>query len=291
MKMKLLLLAALIASLAGGCKSKTGVLEPGAKTLAPVNDTMTYFSLSQGGGMARFSGFAYQIEETKDGKVHFLFDEGYPNEKEFTIDDHSVFDSLQNIVLKHKMYYYTGHYQPEFDILDGQSWSLYVKYASRKTISAGGYMAGPDGYWVAFREIIRCLDRWKELPVATNDVVSFIYEYGPDRYTLERKDDHVEMTIDNELSGKHEVLEREFELLDDLRVLFNVSRLKMNNVRTGELKPEQTPWMYEITYSNGDHYHYESYDSNFRCGYTEALQSFIDNCMKDKEERNRYFYY
>ena len=59
------------------------------------NDTITSFSLSEGGGMNRFSGFGYSVNETKDGRVHFLFDEGLPGEKEFTIDDHSVFDSLQ----------------------------------------------------------------------------------------------------------------------------------------------------------------------------------------------------
>lgn len=291
MKMKLMLLAALIAALTGGCKSKTGVVEPGSKTKAPVNDTITYFSLTRGGGMARFSGFRYQVRETKEGRVHFLFNEGYPDEKEFTVDDHSVFDTLQNIVLKYKMYNYSGYYTPEFDILDGESWGLDVDYISGKRIDAGGYMAGPDNYWEAFREIRQYLDQWKALPVATNDVVYFLYEYGPDRYTLERKDDHAVMTIDNELSGKHEVLERELDVLEDLRVLFNVTQLKMDRIRTGELDPDATPWMYEITYSNGDHYHYESYDRSYQCGYTESLQSFISNCLKEKEERNHFYYY
>lgn len=254
------------------------------------NDTITYFSLSEGGGMNRFSGFAYQIKETEDGKVHFLFDEGYPDEKEFTLDDYSVFDSLQSIVLKYKMYNYSGHYQPEFEIFDGTSWSLYVKYASKESISAGGYMAGPDGYWAAFREIRQCLDHWKEMPAASNDVISFIYEYGSDRYTLERKGDHAVMTIDNMQTGEHQVLERELDVLDDLRIFMNVNKLKMNQTRRGDLDPGYTLWTYEIIYSNGDHYRYESYDSNFRCGYTEALQGFISNCMKEKEERNHFYY-
>ena len=255
------------------------------------NDTITYFSLSEGGGMNRFSGFGYIVQETEDGKVHFIFNEGHPDEKELTIDDHSVFDSLQAIILKHKMYNYSGHYQPEFDVLDGTSWGLYVIYASKKSISAGGYMAGPEGYWAAFSEIIDCLQHWKDMPAANNDVVSFIYEYGLDRYTLERKDDHAVMTIDNNETGVHQVLERELELLDDLRVFFNINGLKMNGNRSGNLDFEYTPWMYDITYSNGTHYRYESYDSNFRCGYTEQLQYFIEYCLKEKEERTRFNYY
>lgn len=255
------------------------------------NDTITYFSLSEGGGMNRFSGFGYVVEETKEGKVHFLFDEGFPDEKEFIIDDHAVFDSLQAIIMKHKMYNYSGHYSPKYDILDGTSWSLYVTYASGKNISSGGYMAGPEGCWLAFNDIIRCLQHWKDMPAANNDVVSFIYKYDADRYTLERKGDHAVMTIDNDETKVHQVLERELELLDDLRIFFNINRLKMDGSRSGDLQPGYTPWMYDITYSNGVHYHYESYDSNYKCGYTEQLQFFIENCLKEKEERVRINYY
>ena len=91
--MKLMLLIGIIASLAG-CTSKKGTVEPGTSIKAPVNDTINYFSLTRGGGMARFSGYRYEVKETKDGRVHFLFNEGYPDEKEFTVDDHSVFDTL-----------------------------------------------------------------------------------------------------------------------------------------------------------------------------------------------------
>lgn len=283
--MKLILIMGIIASLFG-CSSPHH-----ASGYPKENDTIIHFSLSEGGGMNRFGGFGYLVEETKDGKVHFLFDEGHPDEKEFTIDDHSVFDSLQRIVMKHKMYTYHGHYDPPVFVTDGGSWSLYVTYASGASISAGGYMAGPDGYGEAFREVMQCLNRWKELPFAVNDVVSFLYEYGPDRYTLERKDDHAVMTIDNEQTGEHQVLERELDVLDDLRILFNIDRLKMNGTRSANLDFEYTPWMYEITYSNGDHYRYESYDRDFRCGYTESLQYFISNCLKEKEERTHFNYY
>lgn len=257
---------------------------------APVNDTITYFSLSEGGGMNRFSGFNYTIEKTKDGKVHFLFDKGLPGEKEFTLDDHSVFDSLQNIVEKYKMYEYSGHYQPEFDITDGSSWDLYVKYTSKKNISAGGYMAGPEGYWAAFREIIECLDHWKEMPVATNDVISFLYVYGKESYSIERKDDHAVLTYDNEETGAHRELERELDLMEDLRITFNIGGLKMNQTR-GKTDSEGTPWFYDITYRNGEHYRYESCDREFRCGYTEQLQGFISNWMNETDERRPFYYH
>ena len=152
-------------------------------------------------------------------------------------------------------------------------------------------MAGPDGYRAAISEIIQCLQHWKDMPGISNDVVSFIYEYGPERYTMERKDDHVVITVDNEKTGEHQVIERELTVLDDLRVLFNIDRLKMNGTRSENLDFEYTPWMYDITYSNGMHYHYESYDRDYKCGYTESLQFFISNCIEGKGERDHYIYY
>ena len=278
--MKMMIVLGLLTSLFG-CSSPANVNE---------NDTITHFSLSEGGGMNRFSGFGYLVEETKDGKVHFLFNEGFPDEKELFIDDHSVFDSLQAIILKHKIYKYHGHYQPRFDITDGTSWSLSVDYASGKEISAGGYMAGPDGYWVAFNEIIRCLDQWKALPAASNDIESFKYIYGQEQYLFERKDDHTELTYDNQETGEHKVLQRGLEMLDELRVFININRFKMDNTR-GNLDFEYTPWMYEINYSNGDHYLYEGYETTFQSGYTRALQGFVTNCMREERDPYYYMYY
>ena len=266
--MKLMIVLASLLTLFG-CQSPQNGFE---------GDTITCFSLSEGGGMNRLAGFRYEIKETEEGKVHFHFNEGYPDEKEFDLEDHSVFDSLQQIVLKHKMYRYKGNYEPRFEITDGQSWRLYVQYASKKTISAGGYMAGPDGYRMAFEEIIRCLQPWKDIPVPVNEVVSFVYDYGKEHYAIERKDSHALLTYDNDETGEHQVYEKEMELLEDLRVTFNVERLKMNNTR-GTLDEGCTPWMYEITYSNGDHYRYESYDGDFKCGYTCILQGFLSKWM------------
>lgn len=277
--MKLMLLLGIISALFG-CSSTAKPVE---------NDTITRFSLSSGGGMNRFSGYSYMVKETHEGKVHFIFNEGYPDEKEFTLDDHAVFDSLQLILQKYKMYKYHGYYKPLFDVLDGHSWHLDVDYASGKEIEASGYMAGPDNYGEAFREVRRCLDQWKNLPVANNDVVKFLYEYGSDRYCIERKDDHAVVTYDNQKTGEHQVIEKSLDLLENLRVFINIERFKMNKTR-GELDFEHTPWMYEINYANGDHYRYESYDRDYKCGYTEALQSFISYCMSE-QENNPFYYY
>ena len=258
-----------------GCSSSQN-----APANALENDTITYFFFSEGGGMNRFSGFRYSIKETKEGQVHFLFNEGYPDEKEYTLDDHSVFDTLQKVILKHKVYKYSGYYEPMFDILDGQSWRLSVRYASGREINADGYMAGPNGYRDAFEELRQCLEPWKSMPVATNELVSFHYVYGHETYVLEKKDDHAELVYDNKETHEHKVLQRDLDMMESLRILLNIYGLKTNH-SCGTLEEGYTLWMFEADYTNGEHYLYESYDGNFKCGYTEAIQGFIADWMQD----------
>lgn len=250
---------------------------------ATANDTITYFSLSQGGGMRRFGGYKYCVEKTKEGRAHFLFNEGYPDEKEFTIDDLSVFDSLQQIVLKHKMHKYSGHYEPKMRVFDGESWSLHVKYASRKTISAGGYVAGPDGYRKAFEDIQKCLDQWKETSVETNEVVSFTYNYGTKRYHIERQAGHASVTIDDETAERHETMEKPLEMMEELRVMAITENLRENSSSKSD-NPDSTPFKFDIVFSNGSHYVYESYDLSYKCHYTEVIHYFLSRWEIDTIE-------
>ena len=225
--------------------------------------------------MNRFGGFKYCVEETKDGRVHFLFNEEYPNEMDFTIDDHSVFDSLQQVILKHNMDKYSGQYKPMMQVLDGQSWSLYVKYASGASISAGGYEAGPDGYWAAFDDIRACLDPWKDTPVAVNRVVSFDYSYVTTHFHIEPQGDHTLVTIDDESTGRHEVIEKPLEMLEDLRVITITEDLRDNGKLLSD-HPDSKPFKFDIVFTNGNHYVYESYDSNYRCHKTEVMYWFFE---------------
>lgn len=255
-----------------------GCNNPGAKV--DPNDTITYFSYSKGGGMRRFDGFKYLVEATKDGRAHFRFNEDYPDEKDFTIDDCSVFDSLQQIVLKHKMYKYDGHYKPDFDILDGQSWSFYVKYASGATISAGGYMAGPNGYGDAFQEVRDCLDHWKETQAEVNGLVSFDYSYGTAHLHIVPQDDHTEVIIDDEATGRHEVLEKPLEMMEELRVITITEDLRENGTLKSD-DPNSKPFEFDILFSNGDRYVYKSYDLDYKCHKTEVLYWFLERMEID----------
>ena len=56
-----------------------------------------------------------------------------------------VADSLAQIVREEKMTKYKEHYKPPFEILDGTSWSLYVRFEDKTSLSSSGYMAWPRG--------------------------------------------------------------------------------------------------------------------------------------------------
>ena len=263
--------------------SLLGCSVQGQHTEIDENDTIVSFSFSSGGGMDRFGGFGYEIKETPEGKVHFLFDERRPWEKEFTLDDHSVFDSLQKVIIEYKMYQYSGFYKPNMDIRDGESWDFSVRYASGKTLGASGYMAGPKGYGEAFNALHACLKKWKEMPVETNGVVSFTFHYGDDTYGITPQDGHALLTLDNETTGVHQRFEKDSRLFEDLRVLFLEYGLKMNAQRD-QTREDCTLWDYEINYSNGERYQYFSADCGYKCGYTVAILGMLSRWMKEQPE-------
>jgi len=246
------------------------------------DDTIVSFSYSKDGGMRYDAGFSYSVNKTGDGKAHFVFDKNLPGEKEFTIDDLSVFDSLQKIILKHRMYRYSGYYRPRARIMDGKTWYFDVEFASGKTIDAHGYMRGPRGYGKAFDEVVACFDEWKKLPGDIKDIVSFQYIYGMEEYCLQRKEDCTQVTYDNHETNEHSVIEKDLEMLDDLRVFCIVRKLRKN----GSYRPEEEniiPWSYEIHYSNGEHYLYQSFDRDYPCGNTHDIQGFISRWLKESK--------
>lgn len=238
-------------------------------------DRIVSFSLSKSSGRGHHNAYRYEIRETEDGQVHFLFNEDFPDEKEYYLSDHSVFDSLDRIVRKYHMNWYRSDYRPRGNIKDGSSWSLDIVYASGKEISSGGYMAGPCNWGEAREDLLQCLDYWKSLPGLQNDLVSFEYFYGTTHYLFQREEDHTTVTIDDEAADRHVKLTKPLDLMEDLRKTVISERLRDNGcLKTDD--PNSTPFKFESVFSNGDKYCHESYDLEGRCHYTEVLHGFLD---------------
>ena len=152
---KLVLIVGLLA-LAVSCVSQKP--EEGNKMKT---ERLTCFSFDHHNSMAQ-SGERYNISTMDDGRIHVVIDERSPEEKEFYLDDSTIFDELQAIVKAYKMDKYRRNYQPRVQIFDGDSWSLYYKYDSGRSVSSHGYMAWPKNYHEARQALSDYFQKWRE---------------------------------------------------------------------------------------------------------------------------------
>lgn len=58
--------------------------------------------------------------------------------------DPTLLEAIGKVVEKYKMYNYESDYQPKFEILDGESWSLSINYLNRASTYSHGNNAGPN---------------------------------------------------------------------------------------------------------------------------------------------------
>ena len=106
-------------------------------------ERLTYFSFDHHNTMVWHSGEKYTVSTEKDGRIHIIIDEGFPEEKDFYIDDTTIFDELDSLIKAFKMHKWHDKYQPKMEIFDGDSWSLYFKYGSKKAKARAVIWHGP----------------------------------------------------------------------------------------------------------------------------------------------------
>lgn len=118
-----------------------------------VNNNVAMISFSYCiSGMTRFVE-SYDVQRTKKGAKVTICHFDSDKEWHYTTDT-TIFADLQAFIDKHKMYKYKRNYQPNFDILDGESWNFYVRYSDPQlSINSSGNNAYPKGGGAAFSEI------------------------------------------------------------------------------------------------------------------------------------------
>lgn len=221
------------------------------------NERLTYFSFDHHNSMAMFNGENYKVSTEKDGRIHVVIDESYPNEKEFYLTDSTIFDELLAIVKTYKMDKYRSNYKPSMQIFDGDSWDLYYKYNSGRSVSSGGYMEWPDNYGEARHALADYFQKWRDYDngVKVIDYFKFTCQNNRGRdmeYTLERGESEATMTLRD---SEHE-FDSSFAVSNDylveLQQLCNVVRLKeeMYNYYTSD--ENATRCTYFVRYNTGD---------------------------------------
>ncbi len=130
----------------GAVTSTTKTTKKSSLTSSPVKNV--YYSSSNG-----FAGWRKEWKAAirEDGKYDLTFvDENYfrnSGTEDPTITytgTADVGEQLHKILEDGHIEKYRNHYQPEFDITDGTSWSFSATFMDKVNISSGGYMEWPD---------------------------------------------------------------------------------------------------------------------------------------------------
>ena len=276
MKKNLLLLGLL--SLMVSCMSQTQNNNNAMST-----ERLTYFSFDHHNTMVRFSGESYQVSTEKDGRIRIVIDESFPNEKDFYIDDTTIFDELLSIVKEFKMDKYKGHYQPMMEIFDGDSWSLYYKYNSGRSQSSGGYMDWPGNYHEARHAISEYFQKWRDYPVPAKEINLFRYtchnSQGCDiEYRMERGENEALLYMRNAELQLEQTLSVSNDNLAELQELVNIYRMKEETSRTTD-DESASIYRFLVEYNSGDTIDFHGYHTTFLGGLENAFVAFFSEWL------------
>lgn len=220
-------------------------------------ERLTYFSFDHHNSMAMYSGEKYDVRLQKDGRVHVVIDEGFPEEKEFYLDDSAILDELLAIVKTYQMDKYKENYQPKMRIFDGDSWSLYYKYDSQRSVHSGGYMEWPKNYHEMREALSNYFKKWRnyQQDILVIDYFKFTCKnnQGCDKeYTLERGDEQATMTLRDVEKGIDKILKVSNEYLKELQERANATRLKSDLYDYHTSDENATCCTYFVRYNTGD---------------------------------------
>ena len=221
------------------------------------NERLTYFSFDHHNSMALFNGENYHVSTEKDGRIRVVIDESYPNEMEFYITDSTIFDELKAIVDEYKMDKYKSNYQPRMQIFDGDSWSLYYKYDSKRSVSSGGYMAWPDNYHEARQALADYFQKWRNYEIGVKQIDYFKFtsknNQGRDiEYILERGENEAIITLRDSEHDFNGSLSVSLDYLNELQQLVNTVRLKESMYDYYTSDEEATQCNFLVRYNTGD---------------------------------------
>ena len=217
---------------------------------------LTYFSYDHHNSMSQ-SGEKYDVSYTEDGRIHVVIDEGAPQEKEFYLSDSVIFDELLTIVKTYKTDKYKEKYKPWAHITDGDSWSLYYKYDSKRSISSGGYMAWPGNYREMRSALSEYFQKWRNHKegVLTMDYFKFTSKNNKGRdmvFTLERGEKEATMTIQDAERGIDKTLNVSNDVMQKLQERANSVNLKDKGYDYITEEEDATRSTYFVRYNTGD---------------------------------------
>ena len=219
-------------------------------------ERLIYFSYDHHNSMSEM-GERYNVSIADDGRVHVVIDEGFAGEKEFYLNDSTIFDDLLTIVKTYKMDKYKENYKSRIHITDGDSWDLHYKYESKRSVSSGGYMAWPSNYHEMRQALADYFQKWRdyEKGVLVMDYFKFTCKnkQGSDiEYSLERGENEAMLTLRNAEKGINKKLKVSNDFMKKLQERTNSVQLKSTMYDYHTDDEDVTRCTYFVRYNTGD---------------------------------------
>lgn len=219
-------------------------------------ERLTCFSYDHHNSMSQ-DGENYSVSTMEDGRIHVVIDEGFPGEKEFYLSDSIIFDELLVIVKTYKMDKYKENYKPRMRITDGDSWSLYYKYDTKRSVSSGGYEAWPNNYHEMRQTLSDYFRKWRDY---TKGILSMDYfkftcknNKGSDmEFTLERGEEQATMTLRDSDRNINKTLKVGNDIMRELQERANSVQLKDKMYDYYTEDENATRCTYFVRYNTGD---------------------------------------
>lgn len=219
-------------------------------------ERLTCFSYDHHNSMSQ-DGENYSVSTMEDGRIHVVIDEGFPGEKEFYLSDSIIFDELLVIVKTYKMDKYKENYKPRMRITDGDSWSLYYKYDTKRSVSSGGYEAWPNNYHEMRQTLSDYFRKWRDY---TKGILSMDYfkftcknNKGSDmEFTLERGEEQATMTLRDSERNINKTLKVGNDIMRELQERANSVQLKDKMYDYYTEDENATRCTYFVRYNTGD---------------------------------------
>lgn len=234
-----------------GCGHKA----PGPELGKSVHLQSLYYSASH--GYHAHSNIGYRAERLENGKARVTVLVGNDRDRVFETEG-SLMDSLEALVREYRMDRFNGHYEPKFEILDGDSWSMELVFTDGNITSCGGYMAYPPKGAEGIGKSEGMLSRWLyQEPAEEIALVSFRYEYydaeGSEIYTFEQKGEDGSAYVQPYGQAKGQ----KYEGFDEFLATRLASEIRWNHMAsyTGENLTEEDKtrprWILKAEYANG----------------------------------------
>lgn len=217
-------------------------------------------------GYHAHSNVGFRAQRQDDGTTRVALEVGNDRDRVFLYGP-EVMDHIDSLVAEYKMYKFKGHYDPKFEILDGDSWSLSLDFADGTWSSCGGYMAYPPGKGAeAIGHLEGLLNEWLNRGPAEDALLTFYrFEMHTDDedavYCLTRQDDAtLALSWRKRGMAKEETLPDAAEYL--AKRLCDIMRWNQMYTYTGEdVASEDTSrprWKVSIAFADG--WHFETMD-------------------------------